>query len=429
MSPQRPRLVIIGAGLVGLSTAWHAIRRWPDLELVVVDKERRVAQHQSGRNSGVVHSGVYYTPGSAKAQHCLEGRTWLRRFCEARGIPWDTCGKVVVAAEDDERAQLAKIAERAAANGVDATLVGPERLVEIEPHVHGVEALHVPGAAITDYVAICRALCDDIEAAGGQLRLGVQVDGVASSGRGVTVTTSAGPIHAAHAVNCAGLYSDRLAPKGSGPDTIRIIPFRGEYFTLKSRSEHLCRGLIYPVPDPRFPFLGVHLTRRIDGRVDLGPNAVLATAREGYARSRFDFGDFVDAWFWPGMVRVGLRHLGVGLREFARSGSRTAFATAAQRLVPEVKAEDLDAAPSGVRAQAITRDGQLVDDFAFADQRGATHVLNAPSPAATSSLSIGAALCDRFAATFDAAITRDDTFELASDAAWEPASSRGIESI
>lgn len=427
MTAPRTTLVVIGAGIVGLSTAWHAVRRWPDLHVIVVDKERCVAKHQSGRNSGVVHSGVYYTPGSAKAHHCLRGRAWLRRFCDARRIPWETCGKVVVASDESERGELARIAEKGRANGVRATVIGPERLVEIEPHVRGVEAIHVPDAAITDYVAVCRALCDDIEAAGGQLRLGVRVERIDGGASGARLVTSAGPIRATHVVNCAGLYTDRLAPRGTGPDGIRIIPFRGEYFTLKSRSDHLCRGLIYPVPDPQFPFLGVHLTRRVDGRVDLGPNAVLATAREGYTRADFRFGEFVDAWFWPGMVRVGLRHLGVGLREFARSGSREAFAKAARRLVPEVQAADLDEAPAGVRAQAITRDGRLVDDFAFADERSVTHVLNAPSPAATSSLSIGAALCDRFADTIDGLCTRDDGFDLANDAAWAPARVRDVD--
>jgi L-2-hydroxyglutarate oxidase len=419
MNTNRATLVIVGAGIVGLATAWHASRRWPDLKVIVVEKERELARHQSGHNSGVVHSGVYYVPGSAKARHCLEGRAWLHRFCSARRIPWETCGKVIVAADQTEREGLSVIAARGVANGVRCEVIGPERLVEIEPHVHGVEALHVPGAAITDSVAVCRALAIDVEGRGGRLRFGVHVEGIDKFDRGPVVQTSHGPIPATHVVNCAGLHSDQLAPRRKGGDAVRIIPFRGEYFTLASRSDHLCQGLIYPVPDPRFPFLGVHLTRRVDGRVDLGPNAVLATSREGYERTSFRARDVLDTWFWPGMVRVGLRHFGVGVREFLRAGSPEAFAEAARRLVPEVVAKDLQPAPSGVRAQAITRDGRLIDDFVFADERGVTHVVNAPSPAATSSLSIASALCDRFGPSIERHCVRDDGFDPRRDAAWE----------
>jgi L-2-hydroxyglutarate oxidase len=359
-------IAIVGGGIVGLATA-YALR---DLRPVVFEKERRVGLHQTGHNSGVIHSGIYYKPGSHKARLCVEGARLMREFCRDQGIPHEICGKVIVATEAAELPRLEELERRAVANGVAVERIGPERLREIEPHARGIAALQVPGTGIVDYAAVARKLAESVE-----VRTGVRVESVRQLGAKLVI-------------NCAGLHSDRLARS-----RIRIVPFRGEYYELRRTS--LVRGLIYPVPDPAFPFLGVHFTRMVGGGVEAGPNAVLAFKREGYRWSDFSLRDTLETLAYPGFRRLARRHWRMGLMEVWRSLSKRAFVRALQRLVPEVAAEDLEPAGAGVRAQALDPGGTLVDDFRIEERPGEIHVLNAPSPAATASLAIGAFIAQR----------------------------------
>ena len=391
-------VAVIGAGIVGLATALRLLERDPRLRLVVVDKEQRVASHQTGHNSGVVHRGVYYAPGSLKARLCTQGAEEMVDYCAARGIEVREVGKVIVALNKAQLPALNELHRRATANGVPGIrLIERAELRELEPHAAGIGALHSPRTAVVDFAAVAAAFADDVLARGGELVLGTQVTGIEQGGATVSLYTNGETITATSAVACAGLQSDRvvaLSDRGSAKSP-RIVPFRGDYYVLRPERAHLVRGLIYPVPDPRFPFLGVHFTVRHDGDVWAGPNAVLALRREGYGRFSVSLRDTLDTITYGGFWRLAARHWRYGLAEFWRDYVRTAFLRALQRYVPDVRGADLVAGPSGVRAQALAADGSLVDDFVVERIGRVLHVRNAPSPAATSSLAIGAFIADR----------------------------------
>lgn len=400
-APEHADVAVIGGGIVGLATAMALRSRYPDARIVVLEREPALCQHQSGRNSGVMHSGIYYRPGSARARLCRDGLRRMEAFCDAEGIPRERCGKVIVAVDDDELPALDALEARGRANGVACERVGPERLAELEPHAVGRAALHVPEAGIVDYVAVARAMARRLHAAGVALVCRAQVRGIGVGPNRAVVATTRGDAEVRAVVSCAGLHSDRVARMTGRPD-VRIVPFRGEYYELAPDARRLCRGLIYPVPDPSLPFLGVHVTRSIDGGVHCGPNAVLAFAREGYTLGDVDLRDLWETLTWPGFARLAGRHASTGVAEMVRSASRTAFARAAARLVPEIEAGHLVRAPAGVRAQALGRDGTLLDDFVVHRDGRAVHVLNAPSPAATASLAIGEHVAARAAEVLDA---------------------------
>lgn len=390
-------VVVVGGGILGLASARLVAERHPAATVTLLEKEARVAAHQTGRNSGVVHAGLYYAPGSLKATLCRRGVHLLEAYCARQSIPYDRCGKVVVATGPAELDRLAAIRDRALANGVDGVvMLDAAGLREVEPHVRGVAALHSAQTAIVDYSAVAQALADELRARGGEVRLGVGVQRVRDAADGASVLTSTGEdLPADRVLVCAGLHADTLA-RASGQDPApRIVPFRGEYWQLRPGREHLVRGLVYPVPDPALPFLGVHLTKRIDGAVLVGPNAVLALAREGYGWGTVAPGELADILRGPGARRLFAAHWRTGLDEVARSLSRRRFVAAARRFVPELRAGDVVRAPSGVRAQAVDDDGTLVDDFRIQHTGRTVWVRNAPSPAATSSLAIAEVLVDR----------------------------------
>ncbi len=396
----RADVLVVGAGIVGLATARAIVRAHPDRTVTVVEKETAVGQHQSGRNSGVIHAGVYYAPGSDKARLCTAGRLSMVGYCKEHGIDHAVTGKVVVALDADEATQLAELERRCTANGVRAEVIGPERLAELEPHVAGVAALHVLDTGIVDYGEVCRTLARELGTAGASLRLGAGVVSGHESPTGIVVETTTGPIEAQRVVTCAGLHADTVAEAISGPDGaggLRVMAFRGEYQELIPSREYLVRGLVYPVPDPQFPFLGVHLTRGINGRVHLGPNAVLAFAREGYRWRNVSGRHLRQTFGSAGFRKFARENWRFGIDEMARSLSTRRFLTAAKRLLPEITQDDYVSAPAGVRAQAIGPSGALVDDFAFHAVGRALHVLNAPSPAATASLEIGKTIVERLA--------------------------------
>ena len=384
------RVVVIGGGLVGLGTARALVRRRPDARVVVLEKEARLGAHQSTHNSGVLHAGLYYKPGSSKARLAVQGIRSMRAFCEQHNVRHEICGKLVVAVDATEVERLRALHERGTANG----LVGLEWLSgaearEREPHVAAQAALLVPEEGIVDYAGVVAALATELVAADARLQPGARVVGLRRTGGEWTVESTAGAFSADLLINCAGLQSDRVAAMAGARTTTRIVPFRGEYFELAEARRHLVRHLVYPVPDPAFPFLGVHFTRMIGGGIECGPNAVLALAREGYRRSDVSLRDAVESLAFAGVRRFVLRHARMSVRELWRSLSRSAFAASLQRLIPEVRADDLRPGGAGVRAQAMRPDGTLVEDFEFLQQPGAVHVINAPSPAATSSLAIG----------------------------------------
>ncbi len=388
----RGDVAVVGGGIVGLATAWQLVRARPGLRLVVLEKEPRLAAHQTGRNSGVIHSGIYYKPGSMKARTCRQGKLLLERFCGEHGVAFEICGKVIVATGDHELPALRAIEERGRASGVALEWIGPERLAELEPHARGVAALHVPEAGIVDYAAVCQRLAGLLAEQGSRVILGARVLALHDSGREVVVRSSAGEHECGLVINCAGLHSDRVARLSGDRPPARIVPFRGEYFELVPAARHLCRNLIYPVPDPAFPFLGVHFTRMVAGGVECGPNAVLAFAREGYDKTTINVRDLAESLTYSGFLRLAARHWRTGLGEMGRSLSKSAFVRALQRLVPEISAEHLQPAPAGVRAQALLPDGSMVDDFLIREHGRVINVCNAPSPAATASLAIGEAL-------------------------------------
>jgi len=389
-------VVVVGAGIVGLAVGAHLAR--DGVRVTVLEKEQAAARHQTGRNSGVVHSGLYYAPGSLKARTAAAGARSMVAYAREHGVAVEVTGKLVVATERSELAGLHRLAERAVANGVPARLVGPAEAREHEPHVRCVEALRVESTGIVDYVGVCAALAREITDAGGEVRFGAPVRWAAEDDTGVVVHAGDDELRADALVACAGLHADRVARAcGLEPDA-RIVPFRGEYYELTDEAAPLVRGLVYPVPDPRFPFLGVHLTRGVHGGVHAGPNAVLALAREGYRWRDVVPRDVADALSWPGLWRMGARNVVPGAREVVRSLSQRSFARSLARLVPQLGPDDLVAAPSGVRAQAVARDGRLVDDFLVRRTPRQVHVLNAPSPAATGALEIARHLVDQLPA-------------------------------
>jgi L-2-hydroxyglutarate oxidase len=382
-------IVVVGCGIVGLATAVQLLERHPDLRITLVDKESGLARHQTGHNSGVLHAGLYYAPGSFKARLCRAGKTAMEAFAERHDVPVDHVGKLVVALHEDELPRMASLFERGIANGVEGLEeVGPERLREIEPHAAGIRALWSPRTAIIDFVQVSERMADDIRAKGAEIRLGVEVTGIRDTGRERIVATAAGDIVARNVIVCAGLQSDRLRTTAV-PADVQIIPFRGDYYSLRGAARDLVRGLIYPVPDPRFPFLGVHLTRRIDGEVWAGPNAVLAFAREGYRRRDVNVRDLADVIRYRGFWKLARRHWRTGVSEFWRDYRKPAFLAEIQRYVPAVTSNDIVFGPSGIRGQALSPAGDLVDDFVFDASPSVIHVRNAPSPAATASLAIG----------------------------------------
>jgi L-2-hydroxyglutarate oxidase LhgO len=388
--PESFDVVVIGGGIVGLSTAMHITSLMPRLRLLLVEKEAAVARHQSGHNSGVIHSGVYYKPGSLKANLCVEGAAAMVEFCRRHGLPYQICGKLIVATSEAEVAGLGTLYQRGQANGVAGLkLLDKTHLQEIEPHCGGIRGLHVPGTGITDYALVCQKYADLITAQGGSVRTGTAVTGLASSNAGIVVETSGGAFAARYVINCAGLQSDRVTRMSGQTPTVMIVPFRGEYYDLVPQRQNLVRALIYPVPDPQFPFLGVHFTRRIHGGVDAGPTAVLAFKREGYGRADFSLRDTAATLAYPGFWRMAGKFWRYGFAEFDRSLRKHRFVEALQKLVPEITEQDLNADGSGVRAQALARDGSLVDDFQFVETEKMLHIWNVPSPAATASLPIG----------------------------------------
>lgn len=394
MTPERTAasvdIAVVGAGIVGLATAWQLLRRHPALRIAVLEKESDIASHQSGHNSGVLHAGIYYKPGSLKARLCTEGKRELETFAQERGIPFRRCGKLIVAVEERELAPLAALTARARENGIGGIEeIGREHLNDIEPAVRGLRALHSRETGVIDYPAVARALAAEIGASGGAVLTGRRVTGIRVNAGEVVVETPAGETHARYLVTCAGLYSDRIAAMTGHRDGVHIMPVRGDYYSFKPGSDALVRALVYPVPDPRYPFLGVHFTRTIDDHVHAGPNAVLAFAREGYRIRDVSPRDILEMLFFPGFYRMAVAHGATGFGEFHRDVSRGAFVAALRRYIPDIDENALTFGPSGVRAQALDSRGRFLDDFSFGGSGRVLHVRNAPSPAATASLAIG----------------------------------------
>jgi L-2-hydroxyglutarate oxidase LhgO len=399
-------ITVVGGGILGLATARELKTRFPRLDLVVLEKEERLAQHQTGHNSGVIHSGIYYKPGSLKAQTCTAGRTALLKFCDENAIPYELCGKVIVATSEEELPRLDELQRRGTANGVGGLeMIGRERLREIEPHASGIKALYAPGTGIIDFKKVAEAYAAQVRAVGGEVFTGRRVIGIAPADGRLRISTAVEEFDSKYLINCAGLHVDRMAKlagrtTADGGSETRIIPFRGEYYTLRPESRSLVKGLIYPVPDPQFPFLGVHFTKRIDGSVEAGPNAVLAFAREGYRMSAMSGRDLWEIFSFSGFWLMARKHWKMGFGEFYRSLSKAAFVRALQKLLPEIRPEDLAPGGAGVRAQAVAGDGALLDDFVLTHTGNSIHVLNAPSPGATASLAIAAGIVDMAAGAF-----------------------------
>jgi (S)-2-hydroxyglutarate dehydrogenase len=396
-------VLIIGGGIVGLATALQLKQARPGLGITVLEKETALARHQTGHNSGVIHSGLYYKPGSLKARNCIDGYRLLLDFCDRENVPHELCGKIVVATRPAELPQLTMLQQRGTANGLTGIrhLTGPE-LREIEPNVAGLAGLFVPQTGIIDYTAVCQAYARLFQESGGSIRLGERVEQITTSNGRSVVVTNAGQYETRLVINCAGLYSDKVAQQTQQePIDLRIIPFRGEYFQLRPEKEYLVRNLIYPVPDPNFPFLGVHFTRMIHGGVEAGPNAVLAFRREGYGKLDVNAKELFETLTWPGFQKVALKYWQTGLGEMYRSFSKAAFTRALQTLIPAITADDLLPGGAGVRAQACDRTGGLLDDFSIIETDRAINVCNAPSPAATSSLAIGQTVAQLATKRFD----------------------------
>ena len=394
-------VAVIGGGIVGAATAMAILQRRP-LSLALIEKEDRLAAHQTGNNSGVIHSGLYYKPGSLKAHNCTVGREALYRFCAEHGIVAERCGKVVVATREEQLPVLEELHRRGEANGlVGLRRLRPEEIRETEPHATGIAGLLVPQTGVVDYVKVTEAYADDVRRGGGVVLLGAPVRRIVSEGGGMVLETGAVEVRCRHLVNCAGLQSDRVARKAGVEPGVRIVPFRGEYYELVSERRHLVSNLIYPVPDPEFPFLGVHFTRKVDGGVEAGPNAVLAFKREGYTRWSFSSRDFLNAIAYRGFWRMAGGHWRTGFEELWRSWNKRAFVRALQALMPEIGVADLVPGGAGVRAQALEPDGRLADDFRIVQAKRQVHVLNAPSPAATASLAIGETIAEIVLKSFD----------------------------
>jgi L-2-hydroxyglutarate oxidase LhgO len=393
---QEPEVAIVGAGIVGLAIGLEVTRRLPGVRLCVIEKEPAVASHQTSHNSGVVHSGIYYRPGSLKARLCVAGAEAMVRFCAEHGIPYERCGKVIVSTREEELAQLEELYRRGVGNGLRGLrMLRAEEIREFEPHAAGIRGIHVPSTAIVDYRQVAEKYAELIRGRGGEVLLSHAVTGLTRSGGRTVIATSQGVISAKLVINCAGLHSDRVGRMAQAKLDLAIVPFRGEYYDLRPEKHHLVRGLIYPVPDPQFPFLGVHFTRRIGGGVEAGPNAVLALAREGYSKRSFEMTDVMEYAAFAGFWRMASRHWRTSIDEYRRSWSKAEFTRSLQRLVPELQAEDLVEGGAGVRAQALGRDGKLIDDFHIVYGEGMVHVANVPSPAATASLAIAGHIVDK----------------------------------
>ncbi len=401
VSPPSHDITIIGGGIVGLATALACVKRFYPRSLLVLEREPELARHQTGHNSGVVHSGLYYRPGSAKARLCLEGRKQLVRFCDTHGIRLEQCGKVVVAVESQELPRLDELLERGLANGVEGLeRISPEHLSELEPHTVGVGALYSPATGIVDFAAVAGAMAEEVRHRGGEIRLNAGVVGITRKGDRFHIQTTRDEVSARALINCAGLHADKIARLAGLRPLVHIVPFRGEYYVLRPDRRHLVQNLIYPVPDPSFPFLGVHFTRTVHGEVEAGPNAVLAFAREGYTLGRINLADLLDMVGFRGFWSMARRYRATGVAEFRRSLSKRAFLAALRRLIPDLRDDDVIRGGAGVRAQAVSREGALLDDFHILEAPGAIHVLNAPSPAATASLAIGEHIATLAASSF-----------------------------
>ncbi|BBA37695.1 MULTISPECIES: L-2-hydroxyglutarate oxidase [Burkholderia] len=380
---------IVGGGIVGLSTGMALTKRFPGKKIIVIEKESALAEHQTGHNSGVIHSGIYYKPGSFKAKFARAGSESMVRFCEEHAIEHEICGKVIVATKPEELPLLENLYKRGLENGLAIEKIGPDRLKEIEPHVAGLQAIRVPAAGIVNYKQVCQMYGRIITLGGGEISLGERVLAIRKNASNVEIETRQGVVQTKFVINCAGLHSDRVARMDNVADDLKIVPFRGEYYEIRPERRHLVKHLIYPVPNPNFPFLGVHYTRMIGGHVEAGPNAVLAFKREGYRKRDFSLRDLGEVLMYPGFWKLSSRYWREGLEEMQRSVSKAAFVKSLQQLIPEIHERDLVAAPAGVRAQALKADGSLVDDFHLIPGDRSIHVCNAPSPAATASIEIG----------------------------------------
>jgi L-2-hydroxyglutarate oxidase len=389
-------IVIVGGGILGMATGYRILQERPHARILVVEKEQELAQHQTGHNSGVIHSGLYYKPGSLKALNCRNGYQQLLDFCRRESIKHEVCGKIVVATDEDELPRLDELYRRGMANGLDGIrYLGPAEITQIEPHCQGLRGLWVPQAGIVDYATVARRYADKMAEQGAEIIFGEAVLDLRRRGGKVEVVCGSRTLTARAAVVCAGLQSDRLALKTAPDLPLRILPFRGEYFKLKPAATHLVNHLIYPVPDPAFPFLGVHFTRMIRGGVECGPNAVFALGREAYRKTDFNLRDTWESLRWPGFRKLAGKYWRTGLSEYHRSFSKQTFVRALQKLIPSITADDLDAGGAGIRAQACDRSGNLLDDFDIYTDGNVVHVCNAPSPAATASLAIGKTIADR----------------------------------
>ncbi|WP_088242532.1 L-2-hydroxyglutarate oxidase [Calothrix rhizosoleniae] len=386
---------IIGGGIVGLSTGMAIGQRYPDARILVLEKESSWAFHQTGNNSGVIHSGIYYKPGSFKAKFCRDGCRSMVEFCQEHGIDYEICGKVIVATTAEELPRLENLFKRGLENGIQVKRISPEEVKEIEPHVRCVGGIQVLSTGIANYKQVSFKYAELIQQQGGELKLNTKVEKISKSGNHQVLETNNGTFTARFVINCAGLYSDRMAKLGKVDPQAKIVPFRGEYYELTPEKRYLVKGLIYPVPNPEFPFLGVHFTRMIDGSVHAGPNAVLSLKREGYKKTDFDIRDFAEVMTYPGFWKLAAKHADEGIQEIIRSFSKAAFTRSLQQLIPEVRREDLVPTHAGVRAQALMGDGKLVDDFLIIHGENSVHVCNAPSPAATSSIEIGKSIVDQ----------------------------------
>jgi L-2-hydroxyglutarate oxidase len=387
--------IIIGGGIIGLSTAWRLKKRYRDKKILLLEKESGLAQHQSGHNSGVIHAGVYYEPGSLKAHFCKEGAAASYKFCKQNDIPCRQIGKLLVATNEKERLRLNELFERCIENELSPEKISPDRLRELEPEIIGEGAILVRETGIVDFAGICREMAKQFRLMGGEIQLGTQVTGITESPDQVRIQTDKATLDADHLVVCAGLMADRLAAMQGLAEDFRIIPFRGEYFRLRSQKSDVIRHLIYPIPDPALPFLGVHLTKMIDGTVTVGPNAVQGWKREGYGKFNFNFRDTFEFMSFPGFWKLSRRHLGRGLREYRNSLWKRGYLEQVRKYCPGLTLQDLESYPAGIRAQAVLRDGTMIDDFLFRETARSLHVCNAPSPAATSAIPIGKYICEK----------------------------------
>ncbi|MFN8295948.1 MAG: L-2-hydroxyglutarate oxidase [Chitinophagales bacterium] len=388
-------IIIIGAGIVGLATALHLLQKDTTLNILILEKENDIARHQTGNNSGVIHSGIYYKPNSLRAVNCLRGYQMLLDFCDTENIPYEICGKIIVATKEDELQRLKNIYQRGIENGLTGLELLDEKAIKnIEPHCAGIKGIYVPQTGIIDYTAVSKKYAEKIKEQNGTISLCQKVIDIKNNNNEIKVTTQDNIYTTKLLINCAGLYSDKIAKLTGNNISVQIVPFRGEYFTLKKEKEYLVKNLIYPIPDPDFPFLGVHFTRFIQGGVEAGPNAVLAYAREGYKKSDIVWSEFFESVFYKGFIKLAFKNWRTGLGEMRRSYSKKAFTTALQRLIPELQIDDLIIGEAGVRASAMDRNGNVVDDFIIEQQGCIIHVLNTPSPAATASLSIGLTIAE-----------------------------------